>query len=144
MEQVKEEEMLIEQPSVREKSVRTRKIEKVEEELTEEEKKFVNLPILGKPPANTREEKYLREIAEYEYNNLEEASAKIQFPYGSTKHKINLILVPGVKYRLPRHVARHIESCSTPIYKWKATGTGTMEKSKVGMKSRFQMRPLFT
>ena len=34
--------------------------------------KIQQLPITGKQPENEKEEKFLREVCEYEFNNLEE------------------------------------------------------------------------
>lgn len=108
-----------------------------------DERKMAELPIIGKMPANEKEEKYLREIVEYEFYNTEEPGLSLRFPYGNTKKKVNFTFSHGEKYKIPRHVARHVESCSTPIYAWKPDGRGRMQKVRAGTKSRFQMRPVY-
>lgn len=109
-----------------------------------EKKKIAELPILGKVPENEAEEKYLREIVEYEFNNIEEPGGSQSFPYGSTKNYMTFSFAHGEKSKVPRHVARHVESCTTPIYTWKPDGSGKMVKTRNGTKSRFQMRPTFS
>ena len=116
---------------------------KEDETLSPQEKKMNALPIIGKAPSGEKEEKHLREIVEYEFYNIEEPGTPIKFPYGSTKRNMTFELVHGQKYKVPRHVARHIESCVTPIYNWKPDGSGAMLKTKTGIKSRFQMRQVF-
>lgn len=106
-------------------------------------KRLEELPIVGKPPENEKEEKYLKEIVEYEFYNTEEPGFTQKFPYGSTKKFVNFIFEHGKKYKVPRHVARHVENCSTPLYKWTPDGSGAMAKNMIGKKSRFQMRPVF-
>lgn len=105
--------------------------------------KLEKLPIVGKQANNEKEEKYLREICEYEFYNLEEPGLSIKFPYGNTNFKHNFQFFHGGKYRIPRHVARHIEGCTTPIWKWRPDGTGSMRKENAGEKPRFQMRQVF-
>ena len=102
------------------------------------------LPIIGKQPSSEKEEKYLREVCEYEFYNLEEPGLAVKFPYGSTRNQHNFTFYHGGKYRVPRHVARHVESCATPIWDWRPDGTGKMAKQRVGEKSRFQMRHVFS
>lgn len=108
-----------------------------------DEKKLADLPIIGAQPSNEKEEKYLREICEFEFYNTEEPGLAIQFPYGKTKKPQIFTFIHGERYRIPRHVARHVENCSTPIYSWKPDGTGKLHKVKTGIKSRFQMRSVF-
>lgn len=105
--------------------------------------RLADLPIVGKQPANEKEEKHLKEFCEFEFYNNEEPGTAIQFPYGSTKKSFVFTFRHGEKYKVPRHVARHLESCTTPIYAWRASGTGEMIKYRTGTKSRFQMRPIF-
>lgn len=109
-----------------------------------DEKKLMELPIVGKLPVNEKEEKYLKEIAEYEFYNVEEPGHETTFSYGDTKNNMTFVLRHGQKQKVPRHVARHIENCSTPIYNWKPNGQGQILKVRTGTKSRFQMRPVFT
>lgn len=106
--------------------------------------KLENLPIVGRLPKNEKEEKYLREIGEYEFYNQEDPGLSHKFPYGATRNKVVFTLFHGGKYHVPRHVADHINSRSTPIWKWRPDGMGSMVKEKVGTKSRFQMRPVYS
>jgi hypothetical protein len=117
---------------------------KVKDVEREKDEKFMgNLPIVGKKPSGDKEENYLREVCEYEFYNLEEPGLAIKFPYGSTRNSHNFTFYHGTKYKVPRHVARHLESCSTPIWDWRPDGTGKMTKQRVGEKPRFQMRHVF-
>lgn len=101
------------------------------------------LPIVGEKPKSDREEAYLKEICQYEFYNLEEPGLSITFPYGDTRRKHNFKFFHGGKYLVPRHVARHLESRSTPIWAWRPDGLGSMNKQRVGDKPRFQMRQVF-
>lgn len=113
-------------------------------ELSRNEEFIASLPIVGKKPSSDKEEKFLREVCEYEFYNLEEPGLSIKFPYGDTRKHHNFTFYHGTKYKVPRHVARHLESCSTPIWDWRPDGTGKMAKQRVGEKSRFQMRHVFS
>lgn len=106
-------------------------------------KKLAALPIVGEQPKSEKEEKFLREICEYEFRNVEEPGLAISFPYGSTKKKAKISLFHGGKCKMPRFIARHIESCTTPMWKWRPDGLGGMNKENIGTKPRFQMRQLF-
>lgn len=101
------------------------------------------LPIVGRIPTNEKEDKFLREICEYEFYNLEEPGLSLKFPYGNTQLKYTFQFLHGGKYRIPRHVALHLESRSTPIWKWRPDGTGSMVKQRAGDKPRFQMRQTY-
>lgn len=101
------------------------------------------LPIVGPQPESEREETFLREIRPYEFYNLEEPGMMHKFPYGNTRSQKTFTLFHSNTYHLPRHVARHLESCTTPIWDWRPDGTGRMAKQKVGVKSRFQMKEKF-
>ena len=101
------------------------------------------LPIIGKQPESESEEKYLREIGEYEFMNLEDPKFALKFPYGNTKKKKNFLFFHSGRYKIPRHVALHVESCMTPMWDWLPDGTGKMIKQMTGQKARFQMRPVF-
>lgn len=98
------------------------------------------LPIIGKQPKDEKEEKYLREYQEFEFYNLEQSGMSEKFPYGNTQKNVTFQFFHGGKYKLPRHVARHLENCQTPIWKWRPDGTGSMQKELTGYKPRFQMR----
>lgn len=104
---------------------------------------FTALPIVGAQPKSEKEEKYLKEICEFEFSNLEDPGLSIKFPYGNTSHKHTFQFFHGGKYHVPRHVARHIESRTTPLWSWRPDGNGTMKKERIGDKSRFQMRMVF-
>jgi hypothetical protein len=101
---------------------------------------LASLPILGPQPKSEKEEKYLREVCEFEFLNLEEPGVYQKFSYGSTKKHKTITLFHGTTYKLPRFIARHLENCATPMYEWKPDGTGRMVKQYVGRKPRFQMR----
>ena len=101
------------------------------------------LPIVGTQPKSDKEEQYLREICEFEFMNLEEPGLSITFPYGNAKHQKNFTFFHGGKYKLPRFIARHLESCAKPIWKWRPDGTGRMNKELIGNDPRFQMRQSF-
>lgn len=113
----------------------------IEKNLTKDELDL--LPIVGDQPKNEREAKYLKEICEFEFYNLEETGMALKFPYGNTTKKTNFHFLHGARVRVPRHVARHVESRSTPRYEWRPNGLGGMEKTRVGDKPRFQMRQIF-
>lgn len=102
------------------------------------------LPIVGKKPANEKEEKYLKEICEFEFYNLEEPGIPQKFPYGDTRKNHTFTFLHGGKYKLPRHVAQWVESRGTPIWDWRPDGSGRMVKQRVGEKPRFQMRHIFS
>lgn len=101
---------------------------------------YERLPIVGKQPKDEKEEKFLREVCEFEFYNLEETGLVQKFAYGNAHHKENFVFFHGTKYKIPRHVARHLEEKSTPRYEWRPDGSGRMTKTKVGDKPRFQMR----
>ena len=105
--------------------------------------KLQKLPIIGKPPADENEEKYLREVCWFEFFNLKEAKVSVRFPYGNSKNQHNFTLFPGGKYHLPRFIARHIESKGEPQWDWRPDGTGSMIKEYIGDEPRFQMRQVF-
>lgn len=104
---------------------------------------YKNLPIVGEQPTCAKEEQFLREVCEYEFNNLEEPGLMHKFPYGNSKHSHNFVLMHGSKYKVPRFIARHIESCAVPIWEWRPNGLGGLEKKYQGTKPRFQMRQVF-
>jgi hypothetical protein len=107
------------------------------------DEKLSALPILGEQPKNEKEEKHLREICEYEFYNLEEPGTEHRFPYGNTRNQTTFTMYHGEKYKVPRCVARHLESKGTPIYKWQPDGTGSLTKKLVGKKPRFRMSQSF-
>lgn len=90
-----------------------------------------------------KEKEWLNEEITFEFYNLEEPGLMVKFPYGTTKDFKNYILFHGGTYTLPRKVAKHIESCETPIWKWTPDGLGGMQKKLVGRKARFQCRQIF-
>ena len=105
--------------------------------------KIQKLPIIGDQPKNEKEEKYLREICEYEFYNIKEVGVATRFPYGSTKNNHKFTLFHGGKYKLPRFIARYIESRATPLWDWRPDGLGSLKKTETGTDSRFQMRQTF-
>ena len=104
---------------------------------------FKKLPIIGKQPESDKEEAFLREVCEFEFFNIEEPGVSVRFPYGNSKNHHNFTLFHGGKYKLPRFLARHIESRSTPMWDWRPDGTGKLIKKKIGDNPRFQMRQIF-
>lgn len=102
-----------------------------------------SLPIIGKQPANEKEDNFLREVCEYEFMNIEEPGLSHRFPYGNAKKNHTFTLFHGGKYKVPRFVAHWIESRTTPIWDWRPNGEGGMTKKLIGQKPRFQMRQVF-
>lgn len=107
------------------------------------EAKVANLPIIGSQPKTEKEEKFLREIAEFEFYNLEEPGLSHRFSYGDARNNHTFTMYHGEKYRLPRFIARHLESCATPRYEWRPNGKGGLEKVQAGNKPRFRMSQVF-
>jgi len=105
--------------------------------------KLQKLPIIGKQPANEKEEKFLREVCEFEFMNIEEPGLCHRFPYGNAKINHNFTLFHGGKYKLPRFIAQWIESRTTPIWDWRPDGLGGLNKKLIGQNPRFQMRQGF-
>lgn len=112
-------------------------------QLPTKEVDLTKLPIVGKQPESEREDEYLREIRPYEFYNSEEPGLHHKFPYGNTRNRHTFEFFHSQTYHVPRHVARHLENCTTPIWDWRPDGSGRMIKQKVGEKSRFQMREKF-
>lgn len=106
-------------------------------------KDYSNLPILSSKPVSEKEEKFLREESEYEFYNLEQPGLAISFVYGGSKNKQKFTFFHGGKYRLPRFIAKHVESSGTPIYKWRPNGLGSLEKKLEGRKPRFRMSQVY-
>jgi len=104
---------------------------------------IAKLPIVGQQPANEKEEKYLREIVEYEFYNLEEPGVPHTFSYGNTRNKHTFEFLHGGKYKIPRFIARHVESRSEPIWKYRPDGHGSIQKQEIGRKPRFRMSQTF-
>lgn len=109
--------------------------------------KIQNLPIISKSNTSKKmsekEEKSMREFYEYEFMNLEEPGLMQKFTYGNATNKHTFTFLHGGKYKLPRFIARHVESKSTPMWGWKPDGSGSMIKYQKGTKSRFQMREVY-
>jgi len=110
-------------------------------------KKMCELPIID--PTNPskkhseKEEKWLREVKCYEFINVEDQNVFQKFSYGSTRNNMVFNFVHGGKYRVPRFIARHIDSRATPIWKWRPDGSGQIVKKLEGQKPRFQMREVY-
>jgi len=115
-------------------------LERFEKTSVEELRK---LPIVGSQPKDEKEENFLREICEYEFYNLEEPGVSVRFPYGDSHSHHVFTLFHGGKYRVPRFLAQHIESKSTPIWEWRPDGIGGLTKKLIGHNPRFQMRQVF-
>lgn len=107
-------------------------------------KKLESLPILGDVPISEKEEKFLREVGEYIFQNLENPNLSMTFNYGNTKNYANLMFMHGAKYKLPRFIARHVENCSTPLYAQRPDGSGSMQLTETGRTPRFQMKQVYT
>ncbi len=121
----------------------------MEKALTEkgDEAKFKRLPIIDPNDPNRKisekEEKHLREMVSYEFMNLEEAGLSQKFSYGNANNKHTFLFFHGSRYKVPRFIARHIESKCTPMWGWQPDGSGSLKKEKKGYKSRFQMREIY-
>ena len=111
------------------------------------DKKNQNLPIIDVMNASKKysekEEKWLRDAVNCEFMNLEEPGLSIKFTYGSTKNKASFTLMHGGVYTVPRFIQRHIETKSTPIWKWRPNGEGGMAKENIGSNPRFAMREVY-
>lgn len=107
------------------------------------DKELNDLPIVGDQPRSEKEEKFLKEVCEFEFYNLEESGLCLKFPYGNTQKHTDFLFFHGGKYKIPRHVARHVDSRCTPKWEWRPNGKGTMEKQKIGLKPRFQMKQIY-
>lgn len=101
------------------------------------------LPILGKKPESPKEEAFLKEIHAFEFRNIKDPSLSQKFLYGNTKINYTFLFFDGGTYKVPRHVARHLEECSTPRKEWISDGEGGMYKKLVGTSPRFQMKQVF-
>jgi hypothetical protein len=108
------------------------------------EENLSSLPIIGDQPKNEKEEKFLREIGEFEFYNLEEPGVCHPFTYGDTRKNHRFTMYHGEKYRVPRFIARHLESRSTPRYEWRPDEKGGLQKISVGTKPRFRMSQVFS
>lgn len=112
-----------------------------------DEKKMAKLPLIDRENPgrkfSEKEDKALREMRVYEFSNTETPGVMQKFTYGDTRNKMTFNLFHGGKYELPRFLARHIEACGTPIYDYKPTGYGQLEKHQAGQKRRFMMREAF-
>lgn len=102
-------------------------------------KNIAKFPIIGKNKLSDKEEKHLREVVNYEFYNLEEPGVIHKFSYGSGNQLCTITLYHGQTYHLPRFIAKHLESCSIPIWDWRPDGTGRMIKKKIGLKPRFRL-----
>lgn len=109
--------------------------------------KFSKLPLKDQKHPNKKfsekEEKNLRELITYEFMNLEEPGLTMSFVYGNSSNKQKFTFFHGGKYTVPKFIARHVESKSTPIWAWRPDGMGGMKKELTGYKSRFQMREVY-
>ncbi len=106
-------------------------------------KKLEALPIIGEKPTNEKEEKFLREVNEFIFQNLEQTGVSMSFMYGNAKNLVSLLLMHGATYKFPRFLARHIENCSTPVYELRLNSTGGKSMIETGRKPRFQMKQVY-
>lgn len=104
---------------------------------------LAKLPIVGNQPKNAKEEQFLREVCEFEFYNLEEPGLSHRFSYGDATNNRSFTMYHGEKYRLPRFIARHLESRGTPNYEWRPNGKGGLVKHLAGTKPRFRMSQSF-
>jgi hypothetical protein len=108
------------------------------------EQNFDRLPIVGARPKSDKEEKFLREVGLYEFINKEQPGAAVKFTYGNTKVFTEPTLFHGGKYRLPRHIVRHLENCQVPMYTYlNDPSSGRLGKTLQAFNSRYQCRPLY-
>ena len=98
------------------------------------------LAVINPKTKSEKEIKFLREMVTCEFSNLSEPGLSINFSYQGKKFQ----LFHGGKYRIPRFLQRHVESCSIPIYGWKPDGQGQMAKNRIGSKSDYQMREVYS
>ena len=101
------------------------------------------LPIIGVEPKNEKEEKYLREVCEYEFINSEDAGLSHSFTYGYSNDPHTFTFFHGGRYKLPRFIAMHVESKGKPDYKYLPDGSGVFQKQKVSETPRFRMKQIF-
>jgi len=119
----------------------------IQEKQQMDPKRLARLPIID--PVNPskkfseKEEKWLREMKTYEFSNIEEPGLMHTFSYGCAGNSMKFTFFHGGKYTIPRFLARHVESRSTPIWAWRPDGTGSIRKEQTGQKSRFQMREMY-
>lgn len=90
-----------------------------------------------------RKEEWLDEDIHFEFFNLEEPGVPVKFVFGPSNRAKTYTLLHGGKYTYPRRIVQHLESRQVPIWGYKPNGSGQMEKSLEGYKSRFQCRQLF-
>jgi hypothetical protein len=93
--------------------------------------------------AKEREKEWLKEEIHFEFFNLEEPGVPLKFSFGPTQNVEKHTLLHGGRYKKSRAVVQHIESRQTPIWNYMPNGSGQMEKSLKGYKSRFQCRQVF-
>ena len=87
---------------------------------------------------------WLNEEVTVEFMNLEEPGLMMKFVYGPTKLAKTYTLIHGGKYKIPRHLVNHLNTRETPTWKWAPDGSGSLVKSLVSMKPRFQCREVYT
>jgi len=87
-----------------------------------------------------QEKKKEEKMVTIEFFNNESPGVSIHFCFGDTKNWNRYRIMHGAKVTLPEAVVRHLESCSTPLYKYRPDGTGSMGKRLVGNTPRFSCR----
>ena len=117
-------------------------------EVAQDYSKAKDLPIVDPMNAgkkySEKEEKWLRDLVSCEFMNLEEPGLSMTFVYGTTKQKQKFVFLHGGKYIVPRFIQKHIESKSTPIWKWRPSGDGVLAKQKMGQNPRFALREIYS
>lgn len=101
------------------------------------------LPIINEPPRNEKEEKWLREIVEYEFENKQDPGLKLKFTYGTTKQHEQIEIWCNEPTPLPRFIARYLQSKGNSIYKYQPDGRGNMIPQFQGRDSRFVLREVY-
>lgn len=86
------------------------------------------------------ERDWVDEKGTYQFYNIEEPGTKAFFCFGKCTDPKKLELEHGQITELTRGDVRFIESRQTPIYGFKANGSGKMVKTLLGWKPRFQCR----
>lgn len=112
-----------------------------------DKKKLDALPIIDRENPDRKfsekEEKHLRELCVFEFNNTEQPGVMHKFSYGNSNNKMVFNIFHGQKYVLPRFLARWIESAGVPVWSWAPDGSGRLTKKKSGYSRRFMMREAF-
>ena len=88
------------------------------------------------------EKDWLEEKVNVQFYNIEEPGAPGFFCFGDCRSPKTIELNHGEIRELNRGDVRYIESRQTPMYEYKATGTGKRVKTLIGWRPRFQCRQI--